>query len=290
MGDASHYEVPADLHGRRLDRALKTLNPDLSWKQIRRLIGGGRVHVGGAAVVDDARPVEAGESIEVRGEGEPPRKRGAASTTLVALFEDRNLVAVEKPTGVPTTPTGQKMDTDLLAQARRRWGRLHLVHRLDRGTSGVVLFARTRSAQLGLLRLFRTREVKKTYLALVDSAPVPTRGTVRSQLGRDRKKGERRASVREGGRESVTRYRLCGRADLGFVVELSPETGRTHQIRVHLAELGCPILGDTTYGGRRDVPRLMLHALRVEFEAPWSGGRIAIEAEPPEPFRVRHRG
>jgi 23S rRNA pseudouridine1911/1915/1917 synthase len=165
-----------------------------------------------------------------------------------------------------------------------------LVHRLDRETSGVTVFARTRDAAAALAEAFRTGTPEKTYLALCARAPSPPEGRVELSLGKDpARAGLRR--VDPAGEPAATRYRTLRESPGGALVEARPETGRTHQIRVHLAALGAPLLGDARYGGPRRVgevavPRVMLHAARLELPHPATGARMVFEAAPPEDFRA----
>ncbi|MFN7974937.1 MAG: RluA family pseudouridine synthase [Acidobacteriota bacterium] len=277
--------VPEVLDRDRLDRALKALRPHLSWSHVRRLVTGGRVRVAGRIVTDPASKVNAGDVLLVDREAEAPRRPGGGRPEIAVLHEDAAIVALDKPPDLSTTPASQKGEPDLLSMARRRLGRIYMVHRLDRGTSGVVLFARTRSAQLGLLSLFRNGAVEKEYVAVVARAPEPPSGTIRSLLGRPG--AGRRASVERGGRTAITAYRTRAASPGRAVVELRPQTGRTHQLRIHMAERGSPILGDRVYGTEASsaaAPRLMLHAARIAFVAPWSGQRIEISSPVPRSF------
>ena len=285
--ESARVSIPEVLDGDRLDRALKALRPHLSWSHVRRLIQGGRVSVDGVAVTDPRLAVREGVAVEVAGEDEPPRQR-VGSRKLAALHEDDWIVAVDKPTGLPSTPAGEKGEPDALTMARRQWGRIYMVHRLDRGTSGAILFARTRSAQLGLLGLFREGKIRKTYLAVVGKAPLPSEGEIVTKLGRP--DAGKRQSTERGGRTAITRYRVIGPCAKGTLVECMPLTGRTHQLRIHMAELGCPILGDLVYGNdesRRAADRLLLHAWHLELEPPWMKETLRIESPPPMQFAAR---
>jgi len=164
---------------------------------------------------------------------------------------------------------------------------VHLVHRLDRETSGVTVLARTAAAARRLAEDFREGRPAKTYLALCARAPAPPEGRIDAPLGKDPRHPGRRA-VRPDGEPAATRYRTLAVGPGGVaLVEARPETGRTHQIRVHLAHLGAPILGDARHGGPRmigevAIPRVMLHALRLEVDHPATGTRLVLEAPVPE--------
>lgn len=207
------------------------------------------------------------------------------------LFEDDDLVVVDKPSGVPVHPSpGYESHalSDELARTRpqmRKVGsseRPGVVHRLDVETSGVIVFAKTQRAYLALREMFESHQkVRKTYLAVTHGAPKAKRGTLRTQLAKRADKKRMRV-VDEGGQLAVTHWETLGREDGLAIVEFVIETGRTHQIRVHAAHLGCPIAGDRLYGRPDRAPRLLLHAVQLEFPHPVTGRRLCIAAEPPD--------
>jgi 23S rRNA pseudouridine1911/1915/1917 synthase len=198
---------------------------------------------------------------------------------------------VDKPAGVPSQPT-LTSDRGTLPDlvAAMLGAPVTLVHRLDRETSGVTVLARSAAAAAALAEAFRTGTPEKTYLALCARAPSPPGGRVDAPLGKDpARAGMRR--VDPSGDAAVTRYRTLREGPLAALVEARPETGRTHQIRVHLAHLGAPLLGDPRYGGPRRVgevaiPRVMLHARRLEIDHPATGARLVLEADVPEDLRA----
>lgn len=223
----------------------------------------------------------------------------ADETALVrslVIYEDADILALNKPAGLSSQGgRGQvhTLDEMLFAFAKASGNRPRLIHRLDRDTSGVILTARTKPAAGFLGKALMGRKFRKTYLAIVTpGAPVPAAGSIETPLRRD-----------ESGREAVmrvcepdhpdaeaakSRYRTLAQAPGVALLELSPETGRMHQLRVHLASIGHPIAGDARYGGAlmlagAPVPRLMLHAAALEFPHP-AGGKRRITAPPPEDF------
>ncbi len=211
------------------------------------------------------------------------------------LYADEQLAAVDKPAGVPAQPTLTSDLGHLPALAGKLLGGEVLpVHRLDRETSGVVVLARTRAAAAALSAAFREGTPRKTYLALTARAPAPPEGLVELPLGPDPRRPGRR-TVLPGGEPAATGYRTLRSFPGGeALVEARPETGRTHQIRVHLAALGAPLLGDARYGGPRrklelSFPRVMLHALRLEILHPATGAPLAFEAPIPEDFAAAER-
>lgn len=221
------------------------------------------------------------------------------------LFEDEWLIAVDKPAGLPSQPTldrNRPSVSGVLADfLRRRDGGepyVGLHHRLDRDTSGVLLFARHRKANAGLAELFKTHGMRKTYLALAAGGPdCPGAWDVENYLGVVGRAGgsARHGAVRSGGDPARTSFRVLERLTGALLVEARPHTGRTHQIRVHLAEGGHPIYGDSLYGGpmrlgsapgARPVPRVMLHAALLEFRHPVTGVEIRIRSPLPRDFEA----
>jgi len=216
---------------------------------------------------------------------------------LAILHADNHLLAVAKPAGVPCVPdsSGDESLLDLArAWVKREKGKpgavyLGVVHRLDRPVSGVVVFARTSKAAARLTAAFKTRDVEKTYLGVSASEPREAEGAVEQWLVKD---GERNvvravASERKGALHARTRYRVLARAGAGralrVLVELRPETGRPHQLRVAMASLGCPLLGDLKYGARAALAdkSIALHARELELPHPTRAERLRIACEPP---------
>ncbi len=288
--------APAEA-GDRLDRFIARKG-GVSRGLARRALEAGGVFLDGRRCRVASRAVRAGQRVLVHLEeggrgaaarGHPPLERSRL------LHSDEHLAAVDKPAGVPAQATlSSARGTLPELAAALAGGPLEAAHRLDRETSGVTLLARTPPAAAALAAAFREGRPEKTYLALCARAPDPPAGRVEAPLGRDpRRPGRRRVSP--GGEPAATRYRTLAVGPSGAaLVEARPETGRTHQIRVHLAHLGAPILGDPRYGGPRRVgevtaPRVMLHALRLELDHPAGGARLSLEAPVPEDFREAWR-
>jgi len=237
--------------------------------------------------------VREGQSVEVNLEeaGRPAAAKSAVSLERRRLlFADEHLVAVDKPPFVPAQPTLTTDRGTLPELAGELLGApVRLVHRLDRETSGVTVLARTRQAAAALAEAFRAGAPEKTYLCLTARAPVPPSGRIDAALGPDPGRPGRRAVIASG-EAAATRYRTLHVGPAGVaLVACWPETGRTHQIRAHLAHLGAPLLGDPRYGGPRRVlevgiPRVMLHARRLELAHPITGARLRLEAPLPEDF------
>lgn len=203
---------------------------------------------------------------------------------LVVLHEDRDCVVIDKPSGLLSVPGRDPAHGDsALSRVRARWPGAHDVHRLDLDTSGLLLFATRRKAERALKAAFRERAVNKRYAARVAGEVGPDEGVIDLPLRRET--GRPRSVVdAEAGRPARTRFRVLRRDETGTLLDLFPETGRSHQLRVHLAALGHPILGDRFYAPP-DVcaaaPRLLLHAAALTFPHPFHGTPLTVEAPPP---------
>jgi 23S rRNA pseudouridine1911/1915/1917 synthase len=284
---------PAD-SGERLDRFIAARG-GISRGEARRALEAGGVFLDGRRCKVASRAVWAGQSVAVNLEESGRSARPAVPLERGRLlYADAEIAAVDKPAGVPAQPT-LTTDAGTLPDlvAALLGSPVTLVHRLDRETSGVTVFARTAAAAAALAEAFRAGGPEKTYLALAARAPTPREGRIDAPLGKDRTRaGLRRVDPR--GDAAATRYRTLREGPGAALVEASPETGRTHQIRVHLAHLGAPLLGDARYGGPRRVgeiaiPRVMLHARRLVLAHPATGARLVLEAPVPEDFEALER-
>jgi 23S rRNA pseudouridine1911/1915/1917 synthase len=282
--------VPSDLDGERLDRALAVLL-DVSRAVARSLVDSG-VEIDGIPSKPNARVV-AGMSIRTPAVSRPAALL-AEPMELTVLYEDDDLVVIDKPPGMVVHPgSGQTRGTLAAGLLHRypeldgvgaadRWG---LVHRLDKDTSGAILVARSQEAFDGLTGQLRERKISREYLTLIEGVLKPPTGTIDAPIGRDPGTPTRRAVIREG-KHARTHYRLVknyDEHDLAFV-KVTLETGRTHQIRVHFAAIGHPIVGDATYGSRREPglsPRIFLHAGELKFKHPSDGSEIVVTSPLP---------
>jgi len=217
---------------------------------------------------------------------------------MTVLYEDEALLAIGKPSGLVVHPaykhpSGTLADAVFARQRARGEGRPWLLHRLDRDTSGVVLFAKTVAARRALVRQFERRTVRKLYLAITCGVPTPTEGAIVGPLRRD-PADRRRVLVAPDGQPSTTCYAVLATSSAAAVVLAQPLTGRTHQIRAHLAHQGAPLVGDALYqpagagdmGTRVDAPRAMLHAWRLEVAYPGTGALVVVAAPLPADFRA----
>ena len=279
--ETERYDVPDALAGERLDRAVATLT---GWSRadVAALIDAGAVRVDGHARRRSHR-LAAGAHIEVLDEPRPPGPPGPDPTVpLVVVDEDADLIVVDKPAGLVVHPgTGAETGTlvhGLLARYPEIAGvgdptRPGIVHRLDRDTSGLMLVARSARAYEALVRMLAAREVERVYLALVWGTPPAPRGTIDAPIGRSARHRTRMA-VREGGRAARTHYEQLEALGPATLLRCRLETGRTHQLRVHLAAIGTPIAGDELYGGRRpgiSLERPFLHAAELALRHPFDG-------------------
>jgi 23S rRNA pseudouridine1911/1915/1917 synthase len=280
--------------GERLDRFIAARG-GISRGEARRALDAGGVFLDGRRCKVAGRTVRTGQRVVVNlAEGGRAAAPVAPLERARLLYADADLVAVDKPAGVPAQPTLTSDRGTLPELVGALLGApVTLVHRLDRETSGVTVFARTRAAAAALSEAFRDGGPEKTYLALCARAPAPAEGRVDVPLGKDpTRAGLRR--VTPGGDVAATRYRTLRTGAGAALIEASPETGRTHQIRVHLAHLGAPLLGDARYGGPRRVgevavPRVMLHARALRLVHPVTGAPLLLEAPVPEDFLAVER-
>jgi 23S rRNA pseudouridine1911/1915/1917 synthase len=285
------WEIVAAEAGERLDKFIAARRPDLSRAQVQRLLADGFITVNGVAVKASYR-VKAGDHLQVRLPPPAPSDVQPEPIPLRIVYEDGDLLVVDKPAGMVVHPApGHAAGTlvaAVLAHAPDLAGiggarRPGIVHRLDKDTSGLILIAKNDLAHRHLQAQFKSRSVRKVYLALVEGYPAAARGRVEAPIGRDPHRRQRMAVV-PNGREAVTEYRVLSRYPGYTLVAAEPKTGRTHQIRVHFAWLGHPVVGDRVYGHRASAlicPRQFLHAHRLGFRLPASGAYVEFESPLP---------
>ncbi|MDD3546359.1 MAG: RluA family pseudouridine synthase [Kiritimatiellae bacterium] len=298
VGTTLKFVVPEGAAG-RLDAWLAALESGLSRARLQSLIKAGQVTCGGAAVKASDK-IKAGQVFDVVVPPPEPAVPVPEEIPLSIIHEDGDLLVLDKPPGLVVHPApGHAAGTlvnALLWHCRDLGGvggveRPGIVHRLDKDTSGILVVAKNDAAMAGLVGLFQSGGIVKEYLALVHGAPPERSGTVRSLIGRHPQNRKKMAVVERNGKQAVTHYaveRVLGGLSL---VRCRIETGRTHQIRVHMRSLGCPIAGDGLYGSLSAdkrlpavPPRQMLHAARLAFKHPLSGEDLAFEAPLPADF------
>jgi 23S rRNA pseudouridine1911/1915/1917 synthase len=289
----SAVSFTAERGGERLDRVVLAWVPALSRAVVQRLIKTGEVTVHGRPSKPSYR-VQPGDPIVVRVPASAPEQVLPEDVPLDVIYEDEVLLVVNKPAGMVVHPAlGHASGTlvnALLAycpQVANVGGleRAGIVHRLDKDTSGLLLIAKDEATHAALQRQFKHRQVTKTYLALVEGRVQPREGIIEAPIGRDKRQRKRMAVVRSG-RAARTMYRAVQYLADHTLLEVRPHTGRTHQVRVHLAWLGYPVVGDAVYGYRHQRllrERYFLHAARLRFTHPATGEEVEVEAPlPPE--------
>jgi len=291
-------KVPAEQAGQRLDQALAALLPDYSRSRLKAWIDAGEVLVDGA-VLRPRDKVSGGETVSIAATLVEETDAVAQAIPLELVHEDRHVFVINKPAGLVVHPGAgnpdQTLQNALLALDSKLAAlpRAGIIHRLDKDTSGLLVVAKTLEAQTALVRQLQARTVSRRYLAVVLGA-APESGTVETPIGRHPTQRTRMASVATG-KPAVTHYRTLRRGDGWTLVECRLETGRTHQIRVHMDAIGHPLLGDPVYGPRRtpallvqrigDFARQALHAWRLGLVHPQTGLPMSWEAPPPADFQ-----
>jgi 23S rRNA pseudouridine1911/1915/1917 synthase len=301
MSQSIHLSVriPEHLRGHRLDQALAELVPDYSRSRLQQWIRAGQVTLD-RRVPKTRDRVQGGEQVRIEAEIVPESAVEAQAIPLSVVYEDVDLLVINKPPGLVVHPAAGNPDGTLQNAllhhdpALAALPRAGIVHRLDKDTSGLMMVARNLAAHNRLVAALQAREVHREYLAVVNTV-LTAGGEVDAPIGRhpvDRK----RMAVVSGGKPARTRYRVLERYRAHSLVRLQLETGRTHQIRVHMAHIHCPLVGDPVYGGRLRLPRAAgealrealqafrrqaLHALRLSLTHPGSGAPVSWEVPPP---------
>ncbi len=283
--------------GERLDRYLSRHLEGQSRTTLQKLITAGKVTVNDVTV-RPSRAVCAGDRIKVALPDACTVEEPPASSPLSILYEDDAIIVINKPAGLVVHGAGGHRGETLVSALRAQYPdiaqagmdpeRPGIVHRLDRDTSGVLLVARTPDVLAHLQRQFRRREVRKEYLALVHGVPTPSRAAIEAPIARDRLDRTRMAIAAQG-RYARTEYTVMERLADAALLSVVLITGRTHQIRVHMASIGHPVIGDRTYGPRRAAlaPRQMLHAHRLTLSHPVTLERMTWEAPMPADMQAQ---
>jgi 23S rRNA pseudouridine1911/1915/1917 synthase len=284
--------VPADLDGERLDRVVAVI-AGISRAQARLLIETGGVALDGTVVEAPALRVSARAGLEIQ----PVAAAAPLQAEEVAFsvaWDDAHLAVIDKPAGIVTHPGAGNQSGTLAGGLIYRWpevegigdeDRWGIVHRLDKGTSGLLVVAKTSPALEGLRRLIKLRQMERTYLALVQEPMAIETGTVDAPIDRDPSRPMRRR-VHPTGRAARTHYQQLASWAEHALLRVELETGRTHQIRVHLTAIEHPVVGDRTYGAAANDPadpgRVWLHSWKLSFEHPITGDQVSCEAPLPE--------
>ncbi len=298
--ESGRLTVPAELDGGRLDTVLAKLAPQHSRSRWQQIIDDGLVKVNGRPALKARQKVSAGDSIEWMEPVARPIELVPEARPLKILFEDPHLLVLDKPAGLVIHPApGHEAGTLVHAllhhcpDLRGVGGELRpgIVHRLDRDTSGVLVVAKHELAHRQLAEQFKSRQVKKEYLALVYGHPEPPAGVIETLIGRSPSRRDKMSARVLHGRHARTRYRTLATSATGSLLLVQIETGRTHQIRVHMAHIGHPVVGDAMYGSRTaqnrrlGVGRQMLHAWRIAFHHPATLERMEFECPVPQDFK-----
>jgi 23S rRNA pseudouridine1911/1915/1917 synthase len=289
--------------GERLDKALATAS-GLSRERVKALLGEGRITLGGAAAGQASIKLAAGTRFRISLPEAVPAEAAAQDIPLVIAYEDEHLIVVDKPAGLVVHPAAGNLDGTLVnALLHHCRGQLSgiggvarpgIVHRIDKDTSGLLVVAKNDAAHEGLARQFADHSIERAYLAITAGHPAPPAGTIRGAIARSNFNRKKMALVADGrGKHAVTHYKSLERLEGAALVECRLETGRTHQVRVHLASIDHPLLGDPVYG--RTPSRLRplltdlgfrrqaLHAAVLGFIHPVSGDELRLEsAMPPD--------
>jgi len=286
-------------NGLRLDRALADLLPDLSRERIKGLIGEGQVSCAQVSKINASMKVALGQTYTVTLPAPVPLDTVAQDIPLTIVHEDADLIVVDKPAGLVVHPAAGNLDGTLVnALLHHCEGQLSgiggvarpgIVHRIDKDTSGLLVVAKSDKAHEGLARQFKDHSIDRLYAAIVYGVPVPASGTVDAWVGRSDADRKKMAVHREGrGKHAVTHYRIVERLQGAAMVECRLETGRTHQVRVHMHHIGHPLIGDPVYGRERKgfksiletlgFKRQALHAKSLGFIHPVTSERLLFQS------------
>ncbi|OIO75549.1 MAG: hypothetical protein AUJ85_02870 [Elusimicrobia bacterium CG1_02_37_114] len=290
-------EIVVNTESERLDKYLAGVSPDYSRSFFQKLIKSCNVVVEDKNVVDCDFEVHAGDKIRISF----PEINNLSfdSIGLDIIYEDKSVLVINKPSGVIVHPAGYKPGQNTIFDIlMSRYGiykkegfadRPFIVHRLDKDTSGIMLIAKTPKAQLNLMKQFKDRKVKKVYFVLVYGKFNEKKGIIEAPLARNQ---QHRRQINVGyGRDAVTDFEVLQNLGDYALLEVKPQTGRTHQIRVHLAYIGHPVLGDNVYGTNTQKPipeiceRQMLHSYKITFCHPVKNKSVTFKADLPEDFR-----
>ena len=296
-----------DAAGLRLDRVLTEALPNLSRERVKSLIKGGRVaDASGTILWDPSAKAAAPATLEIRIPVATPTHNIAQDMGLVIAFEDEHLIVVDKPAGMVVHPAAGNFDGTMVnALLHHCAGQLSgiggvarpgIVHRIDKDTSGLIVAAKHDRAHEGLAKQFAAHSIDRRYIAIATGRPMPVSGTIDAALGRSNTTRKKMAVVAaDRGKRAVTHYRMIEPLQHASLIECRLETGRTHQVRVHMAHIGHPLVGDPVYGRARkplsdilkarNFARQALHAAHLGFIHPVTGNKVALDSDLPHDMR-----
>ncbi len=289
------YVIDIEHSGNRIDKALSMIDSNLSRMTVQRLINDGKILVNNKSVKVSYK-TKVGDEITI--EEEEPQKIDivAQDIPIDVLYEDKDIIVVNKPKGMVVHPANGNPDGTVVNAIMNLCGdslsgiggkiRPGIIHRLDKDTSGVLIVAKNDNAHVNISNQIKNRETKKYYIALVRGVIKENEATINMPIGRS-KKDRKKMAVTKDGKEAITHFRVIKRYDNYTLLEIKIDTGRTHQIRVHLAEIGHPVVGDYIYSNGKNpfgVEGQMLHAKQIEFKHPSTGEQMKIEAPVPDYF------
>lgn len=289
------YVIDIEYSGNRIDKALSMMDSNLSRMTVQRLINDGKILVNNKSVKVSYK-TKVGDEITI--EEEEPQKIDivAQDIPIDILYEDKDIIVVNKPKGMVVHPANGNPDGTVVNAIMNLCGdslsgiggkiRPGIIHRLDKDTSGVLIVAKNDNAHVNISNQIKNRETKKYYIALVRGVIKENEATINMPIGRS-KKDRKKMAVTKDGKEAITHFRVIKRYDNYTLLEIKIDTGRTHQIRVHLAEIGHPVVGDYIYSNGKNpfgVEGQMLHAKQIEFKHPSTGKQMKIEAPVPDYF------
>jgi len=283
------YSFVADRGGARLDKYVCQKRPELSRTYVQKLIGDGYITLNDR-VTKAGLKLNLGDRVNVIIPPTAPSPLSPEALPLNIIYEDKDLLVIDKPAGLTVHPAPGHYTHTLVNAILAHLPNLSdtvdrlrpgIVHRLDKDTSGLMVVAKNSAAHTNLMNQFKAHSVVKAYLVLVKGHLTPENGLIEAPIGRDPRNRKRMAVVAEG-REARTQYQVIKYVDGYTLLEVRPETGRTHQIRVHLSAIGYPVVGDTTYGAKSDyLSRQFIHASRLGFKLPSTGEYKEFTSELP---------